>query len=99
MKVFISFPMNGKSYDDLVKERDSIVNHCKTYFSENTYYIDTIFNDPDYGCNDPLYYLGKSITAMADADVVVFAHGWENARGCMIEYGCAKEYNIPTFVL
>lgn len=99
MQVFISFPMNGKPYDDLVRERELLVNQCKSYFSENTYYIDTIFNDPNYMFNNPLYYLGKSITAMAEADVVVFAHGWENARGCVIEHECARKYGIPIFVL
>ena len=99
MKVFISFPMNGKSYDELVKERDSIINQCKTYFSEDTYYIDTIFDDPDFDCNDPLYYLGKSITAMAEADIVVFARNWQIARGCTIEYDCAKKYNVPILIL
>ena len=99
MKVFISFPMSGKSYDDLVKERNSIINQCKMYFSECTYYIDTIFDDSDYSYNDPLYYLGKSIVAMSEADIVVFARGWENARGCLIEYDCAKKYNIPIFIL
>ena len=99
MKVFISFPMNGKSYDELVKERNSIINQCKLYFSEDTYYIDTVFDDPDYDFNDPLYYLGKSITAMAEADIVVFARGWENARGCLIEYDCARKYGVPILTI
>ena len=99
MKVFISFPMNGKSYDELVKERNSIINQCKLYFSEDTYYIDTVFDDSDYDCNDPLYYLGKSITAMAEADIVVFARGWENARGCLIEYDCARKYEVPILTI
>lgn len=99
MKVFISFPMSGKSYGDLVKERNSIISLCNTYFSEDTYYIDTIFDDFDYNHHDPLYYLGKSITAMSEADIIVFAHGWENARGCLIEYDCAKKYNIPILIL
>ena len=99
MKVFISFPMNGKSYDELVKERNSIINQCKLYFSEDTYYIDTVFDDSDYDYNDPLYYLGKSITAMAEADIVVFARGWENARGCLIEYDCARKYGVPILTI
>ena len=40
MKVFISFPMNGKSYDELITERKSIINVCKQFFSDDTYYID-----------------------------------------------------------
>lgn len=99
MKVFLSFPMNGKSYEELVKERNSIINQCKLYFSEDTYYIDTIFDSPNYDLDNPLYYLGKSIEAMADADVIVFSRNWENARGCQIEYQCATNYHIPILIL
>lgn len=99
MKVFLSFPMSGKSYEELVTERNSIINQCKLYFSENTCYIDTVFDDPDYNYNDPLYYLGRSIEAMADADIVVFAHGWESAKGCLIEKQCASSYGVPILIL
>ena len=30
---------------------------------------------------------------MNTADYVVFAEGYENARGCRIEYTCACEYD------
>lgn len=29
-----------------------------------------------------------------EADVVYFAKGWENARGCRIEHTVAKEYGL-----
>lgn len=32
---------------------------------------------------------------MADADLVYFAKGWEDARGCMIERECAVQYGVP----
>ena len=96
MKVFISFPMNGKSYDEIVAERNSIINVCKQFFSDDTYYIDTVVKEL---VEEPLWYLGKSIQAMADADIAVFANRWEDARGCAIEWECAKMYNIPVLVL
>ena len=96
MKVFISFPMNGKPYDELIAERKSIISRCKEYFSDDVYYIDTIVKDPD---GEPLYYLGKAIEALSEADVAVFANGWEKARGCNIEFECAEKYHIPVFII
>lgn len=96
MKVFISFPMNGKSYNDLVIERNSIINICKEYFSDDVHYIDTIMKNPG---DNPLYCLGKAIEALSEADVAVFAHGWDKARGCKIEFDCAEKYNIPIFII
>ena len=96
MKVFISFPMNGKSYDEIVAERNSIINVCKQFFSDDTYYIDTVVKEL---VEEPLWYLGKSIQAMADADIAVFANGWQKARGCNVEYECAKQYGIPILII
>ena len=96
MKVFISFPMNGKSYEELSRERNSIINRCKEFFSDDAYYIDTIVKDPD---GEPLYYLGKAIEALSEADIAVFANGWEKARGCNIEYMCATEYGTPVLTI
>lgn len=39
-----------------------------------------------------LQYLGYDIDKMAEADVVVFAPGWENSRGCKVEFHIASEY-------
>ncbi len=96
MKVFISFPMNGKSYDEIVRERNSIINRCKEYFSDDAYYIDTVVKEL---IEEPLYYLGKAIEALSEADIAVFTSGWEKARGCDIEYICAQEYGIPILIL
>ena len=41
-----------------------------------------------------MYCLAHSIQCLADADIVYFAEGWENARGCKIEHEIAKQYGI-----
>lgn len=33
----------------------------------------------------PLKYFGQAIFSMADKDAIVFAKGWENSKGCMLE--------------
>lgn len=42
----------------------------------------------------PLWFLGKSLEVLSEADLAAFAPGWETARGCKIEHQCAKEYGI-----
>lgn len=43
----------------------------------------------------PLYYLGKSLEFLSDADVAVFVGDWSKTRGCQIEYQAAKAYGVP----
>lgn len=38
--------------------------------------------------------LGTAISLMSSADVVFFAKGWENSRGCKIERQVAESYGI-----
>ena len=55
--------------------------------------INTIFaEESPKDCDTALYYLSKSIEAIGKVDGIVFMPGWENARGCKIEYQVAKEY-------
>ena len=89
--VFISQPMSGISYKEINKVRDEILNQLKEKYPKNEITeINSLF------CGNivkrPLLCLAESLKLMANADIIVFAHGWENARGCKIEHTCAKEY-------
>lgn len=43
-----------------------------------------------------LWWLGKSIELLAQADVAYFVKGWNKARGCLIENECAFRYGVKT---
>jgi len=96
-KVFISQPMNGLSDSQIIKERKRVIEklYDMGYKQEELTIIDTFIKDtaPD-NVNPALWYLGKSLELLADADIAVFAKGWEDARGCLIEFECAVEYGI-----
>ena len=96
-KVFISQPMNGLSDLQISKDKARVIEglYNKGYKSNEMTIIDTYIeeNAPD-NVNNGLWYLGKSLELLADADIAVFAKGWRNARGCLIEFKCAKEYGI-----
>ena len=91
MKLMISQPMRNKSNEQIRKERASLILELE---KEGYEIIDTIFSDETpKNCNEALYYLSKSIEAMSKVDGVVFMNGWEDARGCRIEYEVALSYN------
>jgi Asp-tRNA(Asn)/Glu-tRNA(Gln) amidotransferase A subunit family amidase len=90
MKAIISQPMKGKTEEQISAERSETVKQLEGRGYE---VVNTIFpNFSNQG--NPLKYLSKSIEAIADADLVVFMPGWENARGCRIEHQCCADYGI-----
>ncbi len=87
MKVMISQPMNGKTKANIEEDRQKIVEQLE---KEGHEVLNNVI-DIDIK-KDPLYYLGQSISIMADADAVVFIGDWKKARGCLIEYQAALAY-------
>lgn len=102
MKVFISQPIRGKTEEEILKTREEIIEYAKGKYGSNVEIIDSFFSEvtkPDF-CSKyeelphPLVLLGESIKLLTDADVVIFAQGWGNARGCCVEHFCCYQYGI-----
>lgn len=89
-KIFISQPMKGRTDEEIMQERDDIM---AKWTNKSVEFIDSYFNDDV--SKSPVDSIGKSISLMGDADLVVFAPGWENARGCKVEHQVAGYYGIP----
>lgn len=92
-KLFISQPMNGKSDEQILKEREEAVREAKRVCGEEVELIDSFFRSAPADAR-PLWFLGKSLELLSTADVTYFAPGWKDARGCKIEHLCAVEYGI-----
>ena len=90
-KIFISQPMRGRSDEEILKERENLVEKAKKYFNDDIEILDSYF--ADYNGN-ALGFLAKSIEVLSHADIALFGKGWENARGCVIEHKCCEEYGI-----
>lgn len=93
-KLFISQPMKGKSDEEIFHERKKAINKAQDSLKAPVEVIDSFFKSAPVGAK-PLWFLGKSLELLADADVVYFANGWYDARGCKIEHDAAKAYGIP----
>lgn len=90
MKLMISQPMRGKTEQQIREERAELVKQLE---KEGYEVVDTIFaEETPKDCDTALYYLSKSIDAMSKVDGLVFMPGWQDARGCRIEFQVALEY-------
>ena len=72
-KVFISQPMNGKTNEEIILERNLLIEKAKERYGDIEI-IDSFFKDAPHNAK-PLWFLGKSIELLADADVAYFAGG------------------------
>lgn len=95
-KVFISQPMKDKTNEEIKSERNKIITELKERFGEIEI-IDSFFENAPHDAR-PLWFLGKSLELLSQADIAVFAKDWEKYRGCRIENTCAKEYGISNIV-
>lgn len=94
MKLFISQPMKDKTDEEILAERDRIIDAVQDMYPiEDIEVIDSFMQSAPHDAK-PLWFLGKSLQFLADADVAFFAKGWKDARGCRIEHLCAEEYGI-----
>lgn len=99
IRVFISQPMGGRTDEEILMERAKAIEKIKDryrYLIEPIEIIDSFLREETPAdVFKPLWYLGKTIELMSSADLVYFVKGWEYARGCIIEYLCAKGYGVP----
>lgn len=92
-KLFISQPMRGKTDEEILEVREKAIKEAEKTIGEPVEVIDSFFQSAPVDAR-PLWFLGKSLELLANADVAYFAEGWQDARGCRIEHECAVEYGI-----
>lgn len=92
-KLFISQPMRDKSDEQIIAERRTAIQTAMRYLNEDVEVIDSFFKAAPHDAK-PLWFLGKSLELLSTADVVYFADGWQDYRGCKIEHDCAEAYGI-----
>ena len=98
MKVFISQPMKDKTEKEIVDQRKRIEGYIKSEVDEDVEIIDSYVQDAPDECN-PVFFLGLSLQFLSQADLAVFAQGYENARGCVIEREVCNKYGIPAVTM
>ena len=99
MKVFISQPMIDKTDEEILDERNKAIDNIRKQFNTNDVEIlDSYFKDfkvvPGYNINKPLYFLGKAMQILAQADYAYFCKDWDKYRGCKTEHFICNQYGI-----
>lgn len=91
-KVFISQPMRGLDEGEIQRVRSEAVVYAENYLGEEVREIPSYFE----GGNklNPVAALGMAIKLMSDADLIIFCHGWQDARECCVEHTVAVEYSM-----
>lgn len=92
-KVFISQPMVDKTDEEIKAVRNKIVEEIRAYVDDDVEVIDSFFEGAPHDAK-PLWFLGKSLQLLSNADIAYFAKDWEKYRGCRIEHTCAVEYGL-----
>lgn len=95
-KLFISQPMRGLSDKEILEKREEIRLRAERKIGEPVELIDSFISEYPGEINKsvPIWYLGKSLQFLSQADIAYFGGDWKNARGCKIEHEVAKAYGI-----
>lgn len=92
IKLFVSQPMRGREYDDIIRERKQLIADAAVALqTDDIRPLETLHRN---GKTKPLAMLGLNIEQMAEADAVIFAADWRDARGCRCERMIAAEYGL-----
>lgn len=94
-KLFISCPMKGRTDEAIKESMEKMHKIAEIIFGEELEVIDSFIpgTAPD-ASNRPVWYLGKSIQKLADADYFIGISEYRYS-GCNIERQIAHEYGIP----
>ena len=90
--------MKGKSERQIKEERDIIYDKIQEKLGDGIELIDSIiteYTDTEIareGNDLAVWYLGKSIQLLAEADLVFFINDWGKFRGCRMERLVAESY-------
>ena len=94
-KVFISQPMAGLTDECILKRRNELIEKIKSWFPEEELeFIDSYTKPEEIAGRGRITMLGDSIMKMQDANLCVFAAGWKNSPGCIVEHEVCVQYQI-----
>lgn len=102
-KLFVSVPMKGRIQEDIEYSIDCMHTIAESTFDEELELIDSyIEDDPPATRNQSIWYLGKSIELLAQADYFIgvdFCNYPGYHPACRVENQVAKEYGIKRALL
>lgn len=96
-KLFISCPMKGRTEENIRKSIEKMHKIAEIVFDEKLEVIPSYIEDkPPKGNKEAVWYLGRSIQLLSEADYFIGIEHFGIFRGCMIENDIARNYEIPS---
>lgn len=97
-KLFISVPMKGRTEENIRKSMEKMHKIAEAVWEKELEVIPSfIEGKPPENNRVSVWYLGKSIQLLADADYFIGIEYTNLFGGCDIERDVAMRYNIPRF--
>lgn len=94
-KLFISCPMKGRTEENIKKSMEKMHKMAEIIFDQELEVIPTYIEDnPPENNNQSVWYLGKSIQLLAEADFFIGIDYSNYFKGCEIENIVARSYGI-----
>ena len=101
-KLFISCPMKNRTKENIQMTFERLHKIAEAVFNESLEVIPTYIEDNPPSCRtEGLWFLGKSIELLAQADYFICICG-DNAfqyNGCTVEIDAAKLYGVPVYLV
>lgn len=97
LHVFVSLRCEGKTYDEMRLTQKAIFKAYKeksNKHKDDLDLVESLFNNYVPGESNRIEFLGKSITKMCGADVVLIPLDYRKSKGCTIEALTAKIYGL-----
>lgn len=99
-KLFISCPMKGRTEENIKKSMEKMHKIAEIVFDQELEAIDQYIDEnPPENINKGIWYLGKSLQFLSEADYFIGIQYEDFWKGCDTEARVAQSYGIPsTFV-
>lgn len=97
-KLFVSVPMKGRTEEEIKASIQKMKKIAEVYEGEELELIDSYVEDnAPKNANSPVWYLGKSLEKLSEADIFIGIDDDFDWSGCYIERITAKRYSIKSY--
>lgn len=97
-KLFVSVPMKGRTEKEIRTSIEKMKKIAEAYEGEEMELIDSYVEDnPPKNNNQGIWYLGKSLEKLSDADVFIGIEDAWDWNGCYVEKEVAGRYGIKCY--
>lgn len=99
-KLFISCPMKGRTEENIRKSMERMHKLAEIIFDEELEVIPSYIEDnPPENSTQAVWYLGKSILLLAEADYFIGIGYSDVFKGCYVESEVARRYGIRCYMV